>query len=31
VNLLHDDAVRDRFCGMPVFNGTPCRVTPLGE
>jgi formate dehydrogenase len=29
VNLLHDDRVRDRFCGMPVFNGTPCRVTPL--
>lgn len=26
VNLLHDDRVRDRFCGMPVFNGTPCRV-----
>jgi len=31
VNLLHDDAVRDRFCGMPVFNGTPCRVIPLGK
>jgi len=30
VNLLHGDDVRDRFCGMPVFNGTPCRVTPLG-
>jgi formate dehydrogenase len=29
VNLLHDDRVRDPFCGMPVFNGTPCRVTPL--
>jgi anaerobic selenocysteine-containing dehydrogenase len=29
VNLLHGDDVRDRFCGMPVFNGTPCRVTPL--
>lgn len=26
VNLLHDDRVRDRFSGMPVFNGTPCRV-----
>jgi hypothetical protein len=26
VNLLHSDKVRDRFCGMPVFNGTPCRV-----
>ncbi len=31
VNLLHDDQVRDRFCGMPVFNGTPCRVIPLGS
>jgi len=29
VNLLHDDQVRDYFTGMPVFNGTPCRVTPL--
>ncbi len=31
VNVLHDDQVRDRFCGMPVFNGTPCRVTPLRD
>jgi anaerobic selenocysteine-containing dehydrogenase len=31
VNLLHDDTVRDRFCGMPVFNGTACQVTPLGR
>jgi len=31
VNLLHDDRVRDRFCGMPVFNATPCRVSRLGE
>ena len=23
VNFLHDDQVRDPFCGMPVFNGTP--------
>lgn len=22
-NFLHDDRVRDRFCGMPVYNGTP--------
>ena len=29
VNRLHDDRVRDRFSGMPVFNGTPCRVRPL--
>jgi anaerobic selenocysteine-containing dehydrogenase len=28
VNLLHDDQVRDRFCGMPISNGTPCRVRP---
>jgi anaerobic selenocysteine-containing dehydrogenase len=26
VNLLHDDQVRDRFTGMPVYNGTPCRI-----
>jgi len=26
VNFLHDDCVRDSFTGMPVFNGTPCRV-----
>jgi formate dehydrogenase len=31
VNLLHDDRVRDRFTGMPVYNGTPCRVEPLGR
>jgi hypothetical protein len=31
VNFLHDDQVRDRFSGMPVFNGTPCRVEPLPE
>ncbi len=29
VNFLHDDRARDRFCGMPVFNGTPCRVEHL--
>lgn len=29
VNHLHDDRVRDRFSGMPVFNGTPCAVRPL--
>ncbi|NNE19554.1 MAG: molybdopterin-dependent oxidoreductase, partial [Myxococcales bacterium] len=29
VNFLHDDRVRDRFTGMPVFNGTPCRVEAL--
>jgi formate dehydrogenase len=29
VNFLHDDQVRDRFCGMPVFNGTPCNVTAI--
>tara|TARA_R110001599_G_C12276844_1_gene662679 strand:- start:27490 stop:29706 length:2217 start_codon:yes stop_codon:yes gene_type:complete len=26
VNFLHSDKIRDRFCGMPIFNGTPCRV-----
>ncbi len=31
VNFLHDDQVRDRFSGMPVFNGTPCRVEPVPE
>jgi anaerobic selenocysteine-containing dehydrogenase len=29
VNLLHDDRVRDRFSGMPVYNGTPCRLRPV--
>ncbi|MEN8181159.1 MAG: molybdopterin-dependent oxidoreductase [Myxococcota bacterium] len=28
VNFLHDDGVRDRFSGMPVYNGTPCQVCP---
>ena len=31
VNFLHDDRVRDRFSGMPVYNGTPCRVEPLPQ
>ncbi len=29
VNHLHSDRVRDRFSGMPVYNGTPCDVTPV--
>ncbi len=29
VNHLHSDRVRDRFSGMPVFNGTPCSVAPI--
>ena len=29
VNHLHDDRVRDRFSGMPVYNGTPCNVEKL--
>lgn len=29
VNFLRDDRARDRFTGMPVFNGTPCRVSRL--
>ena len=31
VNFLHDDQLRDRFCGMPVYNGTPCRVEAVTE
>jgi anaerobic selenocysteine-containing dehydrogenase len=31
VNFLHDDRARDRFTGMPVFNGTPCRVEPVAD
>lgn len=26
VNILHDDLVRDPFCGMPIYNGTACHV-----
>jgi len=26
VNRLHDDQELDPFCGMPVFNGRPCRI-----
>lgn len=26
VNFLHDDRALDRFTGMPVFNGTRCRI-----
>lgn len=29
VNLVHDDRTLDRFTGMPVFNGRPCRVETL--
>ncbi len=29
VNLLHSDRQRDRFSGMPVFNGTPCAIERL--
>jgi anaerobic selenocysteine-containing dehydrogenase len=31
VNFLHDDRALDRFTGMPVFNGTRCRLERLGE
>ncbi len=31
VNRLHDDRVRDRFCGMPVYNGTPCRIEAVAS
>jgi formate dehydrogenase len=30
VNHLHPDRARDRFSGMPVYNGTPCRVEAGG-
>lgn len=29
VNHLHSDQVRDRFSGMPVYNGTACAITPI--
>ncbi|MBI5505965.1 MAG: molybdopterin-dependent oxidoreductase [Deltaproteobacteria bacterium] len=29
VNLVHDDRGLDRFTGMPVFNGRPCRIEPI--
>ena len=31
VNELHTTSDRDPFTAMPVFNGRPCRVTPVGE
>ena len=31
VNQLHTDQVRDRFSGMPVYNGTPCRVARVSQ
>lgn len=31
VNHLHGDRARDAFCGMPVFNGVPCRIEPIRE
>jgi len=29
VNFLHDDQERDQFTGMPVYNGTACRIEKL--
>lgn len=29
VNNLHTDSERDRFCGMPLFNGTPVALEKL--
>ena len=29
VNHLHDDRARDRFSGMPVYNGTPCQIEAI--
>lgn len=31
VNYLHSDQVLCQFTGMPVFNGTPCRIVGLSE
>jgi formate dehydrogenase len=31
VNALHDDRDLDRFSGMPVYNGRPCRIEPVEE
>lgn len=31
VNRLHDDRVRDPFCAMPVFNGTPVAIERVQE
>ncbi len=28
-NHLHSDQVRDRFSGMPVYNGTPCQIEAI--
>lgn len=30
VNRLHSDTDRDPFCAMPVFNGTPVAIEPMG-
>lgn len=30
VNRLHSDSERDPFCAMPVFNGTPVAIEPIG-
>ena len=29
VNYLHSDTDLDKFSGMPVFNGTPCKVSRI--
>jgi len=31
VNLLHDDQVKDKYTGMPVYNGTPCNIEPFAK
>ena len=31
VNYLHSDQVLCQFTGMPVFNGTPCRITKFSS
>lgn len=30
VNRLHPDGARDRFCGMPIYNGTPVAIRRVG-
>ena len=31
VNFLHDDQVKDKYTGMPVYNGTPCNIEPFAK
>ncbi len=31
VNRVRSDRLLDRFSGMPVFNGVPCRIEKVAE